>query len=298
VVTVVEPSADDATLAVQWTPVAGTLHYDIEVVQDPPAGPSGGSLTVYSRSVQDTSATVPRPVGRSVVSVAACNLLGCGLPVVTRRFEGTTAERSWPLVGVPSLGSSVETPFVVAWLPATGAESYRVVVKDADTGELELDATTERHFFPADLPPYRSWRIMVTAVGADVVAAGTAVVFRTTSVRELTLRRPLADSVVPEGLVTLEWTGVPGATAYEYLVTAPGGRRPAARGVTDGLTVEIELAALNGPTSYSAIVRACPSGTSCRGGRDRGWGPWSTEAGTGAVNFAVVPSDLGGEGEP
>jgi hypothetical protein len=293
-----DPQAPGATIAVRWAPVHGTLRYTVDVVEEAPAGPGGGALTVYSRSVQGTSTTVPRPTGRSFVSVAACNHLGCGLPVVAGPVEGSSAGRPSPLLGVPPPGGSVETPFLAAWFPASGAQSYRVVVEDAESGELVINATTVRTFLPVDLPPHRSWRIMITAVGADREVAGRVEEFRTASLPELTLIRPSADAALPKGPVTLEWTAVTGATAYEYLVMEPGGRQPAARGVTNGLAVEIELVAGDEPISYSAIVRACPAGAACRGGRDRGWGPWSTEAGTGAINFTVVPLDHGGEGEP
>jgi hypothetical protein len=99
------------------------------------------------------------------------------------------------------------------------------------------------------------------------------------------------DAVLSEGPVTISWTGVPGATAHEYLVMEPGERRPTVRGVTTESSVQVELRVHGDSTHSSAIVRACPAGAACRGGRDRGWGPWSTEAGTGAVNFTVISPD-------
>jgi len=74
----------------------------------------------------------------------------------------------------------------------------------------------------------------------------------------------------------------------------PGSRRAAARGVVTGLTARVTLPAVGGPTLYNAVVRACPEGAVCQGGRDPGWGQWSSEAGTGVTSFTVVPV----EGEP
>jgi hypothetical protein len=162
-----------------------------------------------------------------------------------------------------------------------------VLVVDSVTAEAVIDEHTASRFYSAVLPTNGSWRVRVEADGAE--AATRSVEFRTTTLQAPAPLEPELGSTVPEGPLTLRWSAVEGSTAYEYLVMQPGGLRPAARGVVSGLSAEISLPARGGATQYSAILRACPEGRVCRGGRDRGWGRWSTDAGTGATNFTVVP---------
>ncbi len=284
------PGSDKHSLAVEWSPVAGTTEYAVSIIEDAPAGPGSGALTVLSRRVNGRSASLPRPPGRFSVTVAACNLLGCGLPSVMGPLDGGSDGLPSPLLGVPFEGEAVETPMLIAWLPATGAGTYRVVVEDTDKGEVVLDETTVHRYLKASLAAHGRWRVQVTADGDNGVTESQPVEFRTTTPRGLALLQPEFGTTLQEGPVTLAWEAVDGASAYEYLVMEPGGQTPAARGVTTALTAEVELPARGEETQYSFIARACPREAVCRGGRDRGWGLWTTELGTGAVNFTVVPT--------
>jgi plastocyanin len=92
--------------------------------------------------------------------------------------------------------------------------------------------------------------------------------------------------------VQVGWTPVPGATLYQYFVAVTGQSAATAIGVTTGLLVQVPLAAQAGglATSYSAIARACPAGTTCSASSETGWGPWSNVAGPGGNTFTVVPA--------
>jgi len=298
-VTAAEPrSVDgDPSLQLEWLDVRGALSYAVELIEAPPAGPGGGGLTVHSRRVQATGATIPRPAGCFFASVSACNHLGCGPAVTHGPLDGTTEDRRRPILGLPSPGDALQTPVLLSWIPVSEAVPYRVVIEDADTMETVIDTITDDRFFLAKLAPDRRWRLQVVAQGAGGDAATRTVEFRTTTLRSPELLEPVIGSMVAEGQVTLRWTPVDWAIAYEYLVTKPGHRRPVARAVTTEPTARVTLSSRDGPTLYSAIVRACPEGATCRGGRDRGWGQWSTLAGTGATNFTVVPAtDMPGAG--
>jgi len=113
---------------------------------------------------------------------------------------------------------------------------------------------------------------------------------RGTSAVAPTLVAPTYESTVSGGNILLAWSPVPGATLYEYYLARQGTSAPTGRGVNPGLFAQVPLFAFGGqPTVYSGIARACPAGATCVGGSDAGWGPWSNVAGTGGVNFTVLP---------
>ena len=135
--------------------------------------------------------------------------------------------------------------------------------------------------------------LVIANPGLANQAAGPPVTFtvRGSSAVAPTLMAPTQGSVLPSGNVLLGWAPVPGATLYEYLIQEPGQSVASARGVTPGIFVQVPLAARNGqPTLLSGIVRACPAGQTCAGGSDAGWGPWSSEAGSGGIAFTVLPA--------
>lgn len=284
------PAGGDPSLQVRWTPVRSATAYRVAVIAGAPVGPEGGTLTVWSRDVVGTETTVPWPSGGFAVTVAACNLLGRGPAVAHGGLKGTTEARARPLLGVPDSGDVLEPPVLLAWLPSQTVESHRLAVIDAENGERVIDIATTQQFHRAKLPPHRRWRVTVTAGANGDGPAAETVEFRTGPLHELTVFQPVDNAYLTEGTVVLSWVAVRGATAYEFLVMEPGARQPTARGVTSEPTARVVLQARDGPTVYSAIVRPCPAGAKCRSGRERGWGKWSTEAGTGAVNFTVVPT--------
>jgi hypothetical protein len=108
---------------------------------------------------------------------------------------------------------------------------------------------------------------------------------------------PAAYTSVPEAGSELGWTPVKGARGYEYLVTVPGERTPAARGFTDGLSVMVELPAREGrPTTYHAIMRTCFADDRC--GSGVGWSPWSSEVEIPPLVFTVTPAEASPEAAP
>lgn len=275
-------------LRLAWSPVPGAVRYELEVVLPPPLGPLGGAVTAVRRTVPGAVATadLPAPAGSFSVTVAACNRLGCGVPAVDGPLSLPVPRRARPVLGSPETGSTVSPVQVLAWLPAADAAAHRLEVVGED-GAVVVDTVTAQPYFATVLPPHRSWRATVTAVGGRADgAAGEPVKFAT---GPLPAPVPHAEAVPPAGTVDLSWDRVAGAASYEYLVAVPG-HRPTLRGCSDLPQVRLELPApAGGATEYHAIVRACPAGATCRCGAEAGWGPWSSAAGTGTAAVTVAP---------
>jgi hypothetical protein len=276
-------------LRLEWREVHGAESYQVQVIERSRAEHDGDPLTVFSRRVRQATAVVPGPRGRFSVVITACNQLGCGPSVTHGPLEGLQQPRRRPFLGNPAPGEACTTPVRLAWLPAFGTSVHRVAVDNVATGKRVVDHPTRDRTFTADLAPHGRWRARIIAEGTRGRTVSRTVEFRTTTPPAPVPLHPLPGSVVAAGPVTLRWSEVDGASAYEYLVTEPGRRRSAARGVVDGLTARVTLAAGGRPTLYHVIVRACPQGLKCPGDRDHGWGQWSTDAGTGLTSFTVVP---------
>ena len=285
------------SLTVDWTAVAGAEWYQVQIVQPAPAGPGGGALTVAARQVAGaTSVTLPVPAGQAYVFVAACNGDGCG-PKNSAFSVTPTQNPAAPQVGSPLNGSVVNGPSVIfTWtrIPGdTGNTVYRVYVQDVSRLRAALDVFTTQNFYGALLKAEGGkYAVVVIAnPGQQGQVSSPAVAFTVagSSAVAPTLMAPTNGSVLPAGNVLVGWTPVPGATLYEYLLTAQGQGTATGRGVTPGIFVQVPVAALNGqPTLYNGIVRACPAGQTCASGSDAGWGPWSSAAGSGGVAFTVT----------
>jgi len=285
-------SGSGEEVEVRWAPVHGARFYELEVFEAPPAGPGGGGLHVYSAVVDEPHTRFPISATPVSFTVTACNALGCGPRALRGPLSGTGVRRPQPIIGLPRPGAEVVTPVLISWFPADPGERHVVRIIDAETGEIVIEEWTGDNFLSATLPTYRSWRTTVSLSSGGVDETTSRVVeFRTTSTTAPEPLEPAPGSTVTEGDVTLRWSAVHGAGSYEYLVMEPGGRRPAARGVTDRLTWRAQLRVHGKPTRFSLVVRACPEDELCRPGRDDGWGMWSTEASTGAATFTVVPDE-------
>jgi hypothetical protein len=298
------PTITDATvsggnsLSATWTAVSGAEWYQLQVVQLPPAGPGGGALTVASRQVFATSATLPVPQGQAYLLVAACNGDGCGSYSGGVEINPSGPNPAAPNIGEPIVDSVVSGPSVLfAWsrIPGdTGSTIYRVYVQDLSRQSAALDVLTTQNYYGALLKAEGSkYAVVVIAnpgTPAQIEGPGAAFTVRGLSAVAPTLMAPTHESTVAAGNILMAWSPVPGATLYEYFVAVQGQPAASGRGVTPGTFVQVPLGAVNGqPTVYSGIVRACPAGATCVGGSDAGWSPWSNVAGTGGINFTVLP---------
>jgi hypothetical protein len=279
---------------VSWTPAANADLYAIQVVQPPPAGPGGGALTVASIRVAGTSYSLPIPAGIADVIIAACNGNGCGPYSTPVRIDAPGPNPAAPNLGSPIGNQPVDGPLVLfAWnrVPGdSGNTPYRLYVQDFSRQAAALDVQTTSNFWGAYLQAEGSrYDALVFAnPGApdQVQGPATGFIVRGNSAIAPTMAAPRHQSTVKAGNITIAWTPVPGATLYQYFVAVLGQPEAALTGVTQSLLIQVPL--LN-PGTYSAIVRACPSGAICAEDSDAGWLPWSTMAGPGVTNFTVVP---------
>jgi hypothetical protein len=285
--------------AIAWSTVAGAEYYQLYVIQPAPAGPGGGALTVAARQLIGTSVTgLPLPIGAANAIVAACTGNGCGpfssaVPVSPAGLNPST-----PYLGTPLGGSVVDGPAVLfTWNRVAGDDgantTYRLYVQDIARQAPALDVMTTQNFyaglFRGSGARYDALVFANPGTAQQVLGPPTGFVVRGASPTAPTLVSPTHNSSVAAGNIQLGWTPVTGATMYEYFVAVQGAPLASAQGVTQGLFTYVPLAASGGPTVYSAIVRACPAGATCAAGADAGWGPWSSAAGTGVVNFTVTP---------
>ncbi len=287
---------DGMHLSVSWTPVAGAEWYQVYVVQPPPAGPGGGALTVAAREVFGTSTTLDVPAGQASVIVAACTGNGCGPFSAPQPISQAAVNPNVPNIGTPLAGSRVDGPSVLfTWnrIPGDNGSNtvYRLYIQDLSRQAPAFDVLTTQNYYAPYLKAEgaRYDAIVIANPGpTQVVGAAVGFVVGGASAAAPSMVQPPHNSATPAGNVQLGWSPVPGATLYEYFVTVPGAATASARGVTPGLFVQVPLTAPNGPTVYSAIVRACPAGATCVAGSDGGWGPWSI-SGPGVTNFTVTP---------
>lgn len=297
------PTITSATLtgnnaSVAWTAVSGAEYYQLYIVQPPPAGPGGGALAVAARQVLGTSiSNIPLPAGNANAIVSACTGNGCGPSSAPKPLSPMSANPSVPHLGQPLGGSVVDGPFVLfTWnriAGDTGTTPYRLYVQDLARQSAALDVLTTQNFygafFKAEGARYDAIVIANPGTPQQVVGPATGFVVRGDSPTAPTLVAPTHNGTVAAGNIRLGWTPIPGATLYEYFVAVKGAPLGSAQGVTPGLFAFVPLGASGGPTEYSAIVRACPAGQTCTAGSNTGWGPWSSAAGTGVVNFTVTP---------
>jgi hypothetical protein len=294
--TITSTSRVGSNLTINWNAVNGAEWYQIYVIQPPPAGPGGGALTVAAREVVGTSVVLPIPNGAADVIAAACTGNGCGPFSGSKPVSSSAPNPNVPNLGTPLGGSVVNGPGVLfTWnrIPGDNGSNttYRLFVQDLSRAAVAFDVYTTANFyggyFKAEGARYDA---LVVANPGPSQVVGPAVGFLVAgqSPTAPTMVQPAHNSTVDAGNVQLGWSPLPGATLYEYFVSANG--LAPVRGVTPGLIVQVPLAAVGGsPTAYSAIVRACPAGATCAFGSDTNWGPWSNVAGPGVTNFTVTP---------
>jgi len=298
-ITRVTPQPEAGVLYVAWEEVPEATHYTVAVLVPAPAGPGGGALSVVSRTVLRSPAIVPVGNGECRVLISSCNLAGCGPPAISGPILVSDVRRPQPIFGHPEDGTTISSRrTLLSWLPVeSGVEiggpgqrsSYLVEVVDAVTGSPVATSFTQKIHLPVQLPPEGEWLARVAVQELEPSLDFHEIRFRTGAATTPTMVAPIAGMNVPEGSVGLGWTAVPGATAYEFFVTAPGRRTPAARGTTPGVSSTVTLAAENGaPTLLHAIARACYAKDGCRSGI--GWGLWSSAGGIPPLAFTVIPA--------
>ncbi len=281
-----------------WNPVPGADLYRVHVIQ-PTAGPGGGPLTVAARQVSAPNVSLAAPSGANSVIVAACNGNGCGPFTGASVVNVTGPNPSLPAVGNPMPVVNVTGPRAdIAWNRIAGDNgtntSYRLYVGDLSTDAPALDAVTNNNFFAALLRSEgRRYDALVFATQNGQTVMGPASGFMMTGPSALapTVSAPTHNSASKEGIKRLQWSPVTGAVRYQYYVTRVGQTAPAFTGVTPGLFVDILFPAAGGaPSTYQAIVRACPEDQArfCTADFETGWGPWSQNI-TGTVSFTVTP---------
>jgi len=277
-----------------WTVTPGVNSYLVEAVVQGAEGPGGSVLSVTRRHAVQTHAEIPIPAAPVKILVSNCNALGCGLAAVEGPVGCGGSERRGPILGSPDRGEIVREPSVLfSWLPAVDHEGrperYRLEIVDPASGvrvfEHETSELWAEHRFAKD----GVWQARVLLAGSDAETA-EVVEFRTEGVAAPRLIMPVSETRCAPGAVELRWTDVEGASSYEYFVAVTGKPDPVVRDLTYSCEATIDLTVVDhGPTTYSIIVRACLDSEGCARGSDRGWGPWSHEAGFGDVKLIVVP---------
>ncbi len=296
--------ASGTRVTCSWNSIANADLYQILAVQ-PTGGPGGGALTVAARQVSSTGVAEPDPLivpsGSAGIVVRACNGNGCGPFSGAANATAPGPNSAVPVLGSPISGTTVGGPDVFfSWsrIPGdTGSNTiYRLYVQDFSRGAAALDILTTSNFYAARFKAggTRYDALVIANPGAANQAQGPAAGFVVSgnSAQSPTMvqprhQTPEIGSTIAAGNIQLGWTPVPGATLYEYFVAVSGQPDATVRGVTPGLVVQVPL---NGPATFSGIVRACPPGASCAQGSDAGWGPWSNAPGQGGVTtFKVAP---------
>jgi len=277
-----------------WTATPGVNHYLVEAVVQGAVGPGGSVLSVIRRHTAETHAEIPIPAAPVKILVSNCNALGCGPAAVEGPVSSGGGERRGPILGSPDRGEIVrESSVLFSWLPAVDHEGdperYRLEIVDLASGvrvfEHETSELWAEHRFADD----GVWQARLSLAGSDVGTA-EAVEFRTEGVAAPRLIVPVSETTCSSGAVELRWTDVEGASSYEYFIAVTGEPDPVVRDLTSSCTATINLTVVDhGATTYSIIVRACLDSEGCTLGSDRGWGPWSHEAGFGDVKLTVVP---------
>jgi len=293
--------ADDGVLDLEWNEVPQATHYRVAALLPPPAGPGGGALSGVQRSYEGRAAALPVGNGELRVLLSPCNDVGCGPPIVSEPVTVTGVRRSVPLIGHPEDGATVAGPRVLlSWLPvelgntigeANSPITYRIEVEHADSREIVATGSTEGVSYPVHLAPSEDWIARIDVVDAKPPRQSRPVNFQTSDPVGPEIVHPAKRSTLMEGEIELRWFGVASACGYEYFVTIPGHRRPAARGTTASTSASISLRARReSATTYHAIVRArfCEKGSHSMDF----WGPWSSEVGCGPAEFTVLPADL------
>jgi hypothetical protein len=272
--------------------------YIIQVVQPPPAGPGGGSLTVAATRTAAQSVTLPVPSGPADIIVAACNGNGCGPYSTPIRIDPAGPNPAAPNLGTPISGTTVQGPIVqFAWnrIPGDNGSNtnYRLFALDFSRQSTALDVLTKERFYAAYFKAEgtRYDALVIANPGSNQVQGAPAgFLVQGSSATAPTMVTPQHEGTVKAGPVQLGWTPVPSAWLYEYFVAVLGQPNATVRGVTPGFIVQAPLSTVNGqPTVYSGIVRACPYSKICAFGSEANWGPWSNLAGPGVTNFTVVP---------
>jgi hypothetical protein len=283
---------------VEWLPIPQVDSYLVEAVQPPPAGPGGGALTVARRSAAGSSAELPVPSGPLHILVSAQNGVGRAPAVSSGPHLVEGPDPRIPRFGVPEPDEILREPRVLlSWLPVrpqgSDAVIYNLEVEEAGSAAPIAELDTSKTYHALSLASDGSWIARLSAGSPSGSSARTEVVFHTEGVAAPTLLAPASGEAVAAGEVALEWSRVPEAGRYEYFVAVQGEPEATVRGITEDSSVRIVLEGRAGSsTVYSAIVRACLSGDDCRAGSELGWGPWSVDAGSGAVNFMVAAAPV------
>ena len=280
--------------AIAWRSTPNVDGYLVEAVVPAPAGPGGSVLTVVRLWTDATEAEIPIPTGPVSILVSNCNGIGCGVGDAEDLVFAGGGERQQPLLGAPHEGEIVRQPSVLfSWLPVVDSAGrptrYRLSLLDRESNELIVERETADLWIEHRFAEDGSWLVRVSVVGSESDEV-SEVSFRTEGVATPRLIDPLSDSSRTEGDVELGWETVAGASSYEYFVAVTGQSEATIRDVTVSTTAVVNLVALEGrSTDYSVIVRACLAPEECRLGSEIGWGPWSHEAGFGAVKLTVTP---------
>ncbi len=286
-------------LFVSWNPIPRADLYVIRVVQPPPAGPGGGALTVASRAVSSTSASLLIPNGQASIFVQGCNGDGCGPNNQGFGILPSFGNPAVPTLGEPVGGFTTTGPAITfSWNRIPGDNgtntTYRLYVQDFGRQSAALDVLTTNNFWAAQFAPGRRYDAVVVANPNTVFSIeGPPQGFSTrgTSPFAPTLVHPQHQGTVREGNVRLAWTPLADSQLYQYYVGRLGSLIPVSTGLTTGTEVQVPLATVNGQlTPHVGIVRVCQNGFICALGSDNGWGPWSnTPGGTGVTAFNVAP---------
>lgn len=286
-------------LFVSWNPIPGADLYAVRVVQPAPAGPGRGALTVASRAVSATNASLLIPNGQAFIFVQGCNGDGCGPNSVGFSILPGFGNPALPIIGEPVGGLTASGPSITfTWNRIPGDNgtntTYRLYVQDFGRQSAALDVVTTNNYWAAQFSPGRRYDAVVVAnPNTPFAVEGPAQGFTTRGPSPFapTMVHPQHQGTVREGNIRLAWTPLAESQFFQYYVGRQGSLIPVSTGLTTGTEVQVPLSTVNGQlTPHIGIVRACLNGFFCSIASDNGWGPWSnTPGGTGVTAFNVAP---------
>lgn len=189
---------------IRWAAAPGAESYDVSRYE-----PALKSFRVIA-AVREPVFTDARMEG-ATYSVRARSRLGVG---AWSRIAQSQRPAAQDLRATKDLADRVE----IRWAGVPGARSYRVQVRDADTGAVQRTEVSSRPEFTDTRAPVGKWMAYnVISVFDDAETISDAVYGQISTNRARSMMPAPGElrwTTVPSGAAQLEWTSVPGAERY------------------------------------------------------------------------------------
>ena len=255
----------DTLVTLAWTAVSGATSYNV----------------YYGTSAGVTTAGVTTAAAGTLLSDVTSPVDVTGLTndttyffIVTAVNAGGESDASAEVSAVPAVNPAPAAPtgvtatpgdtqITLAWTDVTDATSYNVYYGTSagvtpTTGTLASDVTSPHDV--TGLTNATTYYFIVTAVNANGESTASAEVSATPA----TVPAPAAPTGViataGDGMVTLAWDDVTGATSYNVYYATSSGVTPATGTPLDDVASPLEISSLTNDTTYYFIVTASNTG--------------------------------------